>query len=93
MSEQVPPNKQDQNNPSNANPQNDGQDSGNSKPKLRQIIMSTLAAFIGIQSNRNRERDFTKGNIGIFIAAGFIFTLLFIFGVIAAVKMVLGQLS
>ena len=29
-----------------------------SKPKLKQVIQSVLAAAIGVQSKANRERDF-----------------------------------
>ena len=42
--------------------------------KSLQIIQSTLAAAIGVQSKKNRERDFQEGNAGTFIAAGIIFT-------------------
>ena len=53
------------------------------------IIQSTLAAAIGVQSKKNRERDFEEGNAGAFIAAGIIFTALFIATVLAVVQWVL----
>ena len=53
------------------------------------IIRSTLAAAIGVQSKKNRERDFEEGNAGAFIAAGIIFTALFITTVLGVVKWVL----
>jgi len=53
------------------------------------IIQSTLAAAIGVQSKKNRERDFEEGNAGAFIAAGIIFTALFITTVLGAVQWVL----
>ena len=53
------------------------------------IIQSTLAAAIGVQSKKNRERDFEKGNAGAFIAAGIIFTALFITTVLGVVQWVL----
>ncbi len=43
-----------------------------------QVIGSVLAAAFGVQSSRNRERDFKQGSFGPFIAAGIIFTALFI---------------
>jgi len=49
-----------------------------------QIVSSVFAAGLGVQSSKNRERDFKQGRIGVFIAAGIIFTLLFI-GVVALV--------
>jgi hypothetical protein len=53
------------------------------------IIRSTLAAAIGVQSKKNRERDFEEGNAGAFIAAGIIFTALFITTVLGVVQWVL----
>ena len=48
-----------------------------------------LAAGLGVQSSKNRERDFKQGRAGVFIAAGLIFTLLFIATVVTIVKLVL----
>ena len=53
------------------------------------IIQSTLAAAIGVQSKKKRERDFEEGNAGAFIAAGIIFTALFITTVLGVVQWVL----
>ena len=54
-----------------------------------QVIGSVLAAAFGVQSNRNRERDFKHGNARAFIVAGLIGTVLFILTVAAVVKLVL----
>ena len=59
------------------------------KPNFGQIVFSTLAAFFGVQSNKNRERDFKYGNIYVYIVSGLIFTIIFIFTVISVVKLVL----
>ena len=56
--------------------------------KTKRIIQSTLAAAIGVQSKKNRERDFQEGNAGAFIAAGIIFTVLFIATVMTVVQLV-----
>ena len=56
--------------------------------KTVKIIQSTLAAAIGVQSKKNRERDFEEGNAGAFIAAGIIFTALFIATVLGVVQWV-----
>ncbi|MCB1690573.1 MAG: DUF2970 domain-containing protein [Halioglobus sp.] len=53
-----------------------------------QVIASVFAAGLGVQSSKNRERDFKQGRIGVFIAAGVIFTLLFIASVVFVVQMV-----
>lgn len=64
-------------------------DDNDQKPGFWQIVFSTLAAFFGVQSNKNRERDFKHGNIYAYIASGLIFTTLFIFCVVVVVKLVL----
>lgn len=53
------------------------------------VVFSTLAAGFGVQSSRNRERDFKQGKAGPFIVAGLIFTVLFIGGVLLVVNLVL----
>ena len=58
-------------------------------PSFWQIVFSTLAAFFGVQSNKNRERDFKYGNIYVYIVSGLIFTIIFIFTVVSVVKLVL----
>lgn len=54
-----------------------------------QVVGSVLAAGLGVQSSKNRERDFKQGKLGIFIAAGISFTLLFIGIVYGIVQLVL----
>ena len=48
------------------------------KPSLVSVVKSILAAGIGVQSDKNRTRDFEQGNPLIFIIGGIVFTLLFI---------------
>jgi len=54
-----------------------------------QVIGSVFAAGLGVQSSKNRERDFKQGRFGVFVAAGFLFTLLFIGSVYGIVQLVL----
>ena len=54
-----------------------------------QVVSSVLAAGLGVQSSKNRERDFKQGRFSTFIAAGIIFTLLFIGTVYTVVQLVL----
>jgi hypothetical protein len=58
-----------------------------------QIIGSVFAAAFGVQSDKNRQRDFKQGNIWVFIAAGVIFTFLFVIAVYLVVKLVLSQVT
>ena len=54
-----------------------------------QLLLSTLSAFIGVQSNANRERDFKYGKVSHFIAIGLLFGLVFIGTLVGIVKLVL----
>lgn len=76
-------------------PKNDQQsDQGAQKrPSFGQLVLSTLAAAIGVQSNKNRERDFSGGSIKVYIAAGIIFTTLFVLTLVLVVKTVLGNMG
>ena len=63
------------------------------RPSFGQVVLSTLAAAIGVQSNKNRERDFKAGSIKAYIAAGIIFTTLFVLTLVLVVKTVLGNMG
>ncbi|CDH45865.1 hypothetical protein BN874_2990004 [Candidatus Contendobacter odensis Run_B_J11] len=54
-----------------------------------QIILSVLAAFFGVQSERNRERDFGRGKAIHYIAVGLVMTLVLIVALVGLVKWVL----
>jgi len=54
-----------------------------------QLLLSTLSAFIGVQSNANRERDFKYGKISHFIFIGLLFGLVFILTLVTVVKIVM----
>ena len=54
-----------------------------------QVMSSVFAAGLGVQSSEKRERDFNEGKAGTFIAAGIIFTLIFIGSVLTIVNLVL----
>jgi hypothetical protein len=59
------------------------------KVTILTIIGSILASWFGVQSNKNRERDFTHGKASTFIFAGIIFVFLFILFVIGIVQLVM----
>ena len=54
-----------------------------------QLMMSTMSAFIGVQKNANRERDFKHDKISHFIAIGLLFGLIFVVTIISVVKIVM----
>lgn len=56
--------------------------------KMLRVVQSTLAAAIGVQSKKNRERDFEEGNAGTFIVAGILFTVLFVATIVVVVSAV-----
>lgn len=60
------------------------------RPNFIQVIGSVLAAFFGVQSNKNRERDFKHGKASHFIIAGLLMTGVFVLLVWGVVRLVLG---
>ncbi|WP_049753507.1 DUF2970 domain-containing protein [Alkalilimnicola ehrlichii MLHE-1] len=56
-----------------------------------QVLMSTLAAAFGVQTEQARRRDFTQGSPWLFIAAGVAFTLVFILVLVLIVRVVLAS--
>lgn len=56
-----------------------------------QVLSSVLAAGLGVQSSKNRERDFNQGSFKVFVFAGIVFTLVFIGAVFTVVQMVLAD--
>ncbi len=59
------------------------------KMKPLEVVSSVMAAGLGVQNSKNRERDFKQGRLRVFVAAGIIFTLLFIGTVAMVVQLVL----
>lgn len=54
-----------------------------------QVLSSTLAAAVGVQSSANRKRDFSRGKASHFILMGIGFTVLFVLLMAAFVSMIL----
>ena len=61
----------------------------NRKPTLWQVIASVNAAFFGVQSRKNRERDFTRGKASHYIIVGVIMTALLVGVLVLIVKLML----
>ena len=54
-----------------------------------QLLKSVFFAFLGVQSNANRERDFKQGKMSHFIWMGLLFGLVFVSTIIGVVQLVL----
>ncbi|MCZ6579170.1 MAG: DUF2970 domain-containing protein [Gammaproteobacteria bacterium] len=61
----------------------------NTRISFWQLLLSTAAAFIGVQSNANRERDFKHGKISHFIGIGLLFGLVFVCTIVGVVQIVM----
>jgi len=59
------------------------------KQTLWQVFTSTCAAAFGVQTDKNRERDFAEGKISNYIIAGIVFTVIFIAAITVIVRIVL----
>jgi uncharacterized membrane protein YidH (DUF202 family) len=59
------------------------------KVSIKDVILSVLAAMIGVQKGKNHDRDFRQGNPLIFIFVGVILVAVFVFTLILVVKVVL----
>ncbi len=58
-------------------------------PTLLQTVGSVLASFFGVQSAKNRERDFRKGRAETFILVGIAMTVALVLTIVLIVKLVL----
>jgi hypothetical protein len=64
-------------------------DNNKKSPGIFSVIASVLAAMIGIQSDKNRERDFESGNMGSYIFVGIVMVFIFIMTLISIVDSIL----
>lgn len=71
----------------NQKPETPAKDEKNSS--LKDVAGSVAAAFIGVQSEKNRKRDFTKGKFSHFVIVGLIGVVLFVGALVAIVSLVL----
>ncbi|MGH8456537.1 MAG: DUF2970 domain-containing protein [Stenotrophobium sp.] len=58
-------------------------------PTVLQTVSSVGAAIFGVQSSKNRKRDFSSGKPLHFIVTGIVMTLLLVCAIIFAVKFAL----
>ena len=71
------------------NPSNPPQDPDETRTGLWSTVTSVAASFFGVQSARNRRRDFSKGKPAQFIVVGLVMTAVFILVVLLAVRLAL----
>jgi len=55
------------------------------------LFGSVFASAFGVQTNKNRERDFNQGKFHHFVIGGIIFAVLFVLAVAGIVKLVLSN--
>lgn len=67
----------------------DRQDNEEKPHTLGQMLLSVCAAALGVQSNKNRMRDFSHGKPSHFILLGLSFTAVFVLTILGVVKLVL----
>lgn len=68
--------------------------SGSEEPRgltPTQVFGSAMASAFGVQSRRNRERDFSRGKASHFILAGFAFAALFVLGMVLLVNVIVSH--
>ena len=53
------------------------------------LMGSVVASAFGVQTNKNRERDFQQGKFHHFIIGGIIFAVLFVLFIVGVVKIVM----
>jgi len=60
-------------------------------PGIFDVILSVLAAMVGIQSDKNRKRDFEKGRMSHYIFVGIVLVAIFVFTLISIVNGILEE--
>ncbi|MDC2963636.1 DUF2970 domain-containing protein [Gammaproteobacteria bacterium] len=59
------------------------------KLPLIDVALSICAAALGVQSSKNRKRDFSKGNPITFLFFGALFTVIFVLAIVGIVHLVI----
>lgn len=60
-----------------------------SSSNFKETLKSVGAAFFGVQSDKNRKRDFTQGKFSHFVIAGVLAVVLFITSLVVIVNLVI----
>lgn len=62
-----------------------------SKPSWLQVAGSVIAGALGVQSRKNRERDFAQSSFVPYIIGGIVFTVLFVLVLAGFVSLLLNN--
>lgn len=68
-------------------------DTGTEQLTFIEVMFSVLASAFGVQSSKNRKRDFARGNPIHFIIVGILFTVMFVVGMIMLVNTILTNVA
>jgi len=60
-------------------------------PGIFNVLLSVLAAMVGIQSDANRKRDFEKGRMSHYIFVGIVVVAIFVLTLISIVNGILEE--
>lgn len=63
----------------------------NRRPGWLHVIQSVLAALFGVQSSKNRERDFASGKPADYIFIGIIAIVVFVLSLVGLVKWIMAD--
>ena len=78
--------------PEDQRPERDDEDKPDEgKTSLLEVIQGVLAGLFGVQSARNRERDFRRGDARDYIAVYVILVIALVVGMVVAVNLVLAS--
>ncbi|MDD1782126.1 DUF2970 domain-containing protein [Enterovibrio sp. ZSDZ35] len=58
------------------------------KVGILEIVKSVFAAMFGVQSDKNRQRDFQQASMVPYIVVGVVFVILFVLGLIGVVSLI-----
>lgn len=59
-----------------------------SKAPIGQVISGVFAAMFGVQSDKNREKDFAVTNYKTYVYVGIVFTVVLVFGIVGVVNVI-----
>jgi hypothetical protein len=54
-----------------------------------QLIKSVLSAAMGVQSDKNRRKEFEQGSLKTYVIAGIVFTVVFVGSLVLLVSIIL----
>lgn len=59
------------------------------KVSMMDVVKSVFAAMFGVQSDKNRQRDFQQASMVPYIVVGFVFVVVFVLGLMGLVSLIM----